>query len=117
VATIAHLLVTSIRRRRRDLAVLKTLGFVRRQVSSAVAWQASVFVGLALLVGIPLGAAAGRGLWVVFASRLGIGSVAPLPWATLLLLVPVALVVANGLAAAPGWVAGRLRPANVLRTE
>src|SRR5207302_4918423 len=36
-ATIAHTLVTSIRRKRRDLAVLKTLGFVKRQVSTTVA--------------------------------------------------------------------------------
>src|SRR5207245_1842944 len=39
IASIGHVLVTSIRRRRRDLAVLTTLGFVRRQVSTAVAWQ------------------------------------------------------------------------------
>src|SRR5205807_3638974 len=72
VATVAHLLVTSIRRRRRDLAVLKTLGFVRRQVSAAVAWQATTLVVLALLVGLPAGVAAGRWLWQVFAGRTGI---------------------------------------------
>jgi hypothetical protein len=31
--------------------------------------------------------------------------------------VPLALLVANAVAAVPGWVAGRLRPAPVLRTE
>ena len=35
-------LATSVRRRRRDLALLKTLGFTRRQLAAAVAWQASV---------------------------------------------------------------------------
>ncbi|HET6873872.1 MAG TPA: ABC transporter permease, partial [Acidimicrobiales bacterium] len=38
IAMIGHALVTSVRRRRRDLAVLKTLGFVKREVAIAVAW-------------------------------------------------------------------------------
>ena len=117
VATVAHLLVTSIRRRRRDLAVLKTMGFVRRQVSAAVAWQATTLVVVALLVGIPLGAAGGRWVWQVFAERIGIAPNPQVPLITLLLFVPVAVVVANVLAAGPGWVAGRLKPAPVLRTE
>src|SRR5207247_3672571 len=36
-ALMAHVLVTSVRRRRRDLAVLKTLGFSKGQVGAAVA--------------------------------------------------------------------------------
>jgi ABC-type lipoprotein release transport system permease subunit len=117
VATIAHLLVTSIRRRRRDLAVLKTMGFVRGQVSAAVAWQATTLVVLALLVGLPLGVAAGRWIWQVFADRIGISPDPRVPLLTLALCIPVALVVANLLAAGPGWVAGRLKPAPVLRAE
>src|SRR5207244_93667 len=39
-ARMVHVLVTSIRRRRRDVAVLKTLGFSRRQVAATIAWQA-----------------------------------------------------------------------------
>jgi ABC-type lipoprotein release transport system permease subunit len=117
VATIAHLLVTSIRRRRRDLAVLKTMGFVRGQVSAAVAWQATTLVLLALFVGLPLGVAGGRWIWQVFADRIGINPDPRVPLLTLALFIPVALVVANLLAAGPGWVAGRLKPAPVLRTE
>jgi putative ABC transport system permease protein len=117
VATVAHLLVTSIRRRRRDLAVLKTMGFVRRQVSAAVAWQATTLVVLALVVGLPLGAAAGRWVWQVFAERIGIAPDPRIPLVTLLLFIPVAVAVANALAAGPGWIAGRLKPAPVLRSE
>src|SRR5207244_11112551 len=58
--TLAHTLITSIRRRRLDLAILKTLGFVRRQVSSAVAWQATALAAVALVIGIPLGVMGGR---------------------------------------------------------
>src|SRR5438045_2707522 len=39
-AALGHALVTSIRRRRRDLAILKTLRCLRRQVSAPVAWPA-----------------------------------------------------------------------------
>jgi hypothetical protein len=117
VATVAHLLVTSIRRRRRDLAVLKTLGFVRRQVSATVAWQATIVVALALLVGLPVGVAAGRGAWQFFAARLGVAPDLQVPLLPVLLSIPAALAIANAVAAAPGWVAGRLRPALVLRSE
>ena len=35
-AMLGHTLVTSVRRRRRDLAILKTLGFQRHQVTTTV---------------------------------------------------------------------------------
>jgi ABC-type antimicrobial peptide transport system permease subunit len=70
-ATLAHTLVTSIRRRRRDLAILKMLGFVPAQVRWAVAWQATTFVSVALLIGLPAGIAVGRVTWSAFASNLG----------------------------------------------
>jgi hypothetical protein len=117
VATVAHLLVTSIRRRRRDLAVLKALGFVRRQVSTAVACQATAVVALALLVGLPVGVSVGRWAWLFFAGRLGVAADLQVPLFPVLLSIPAALAIANAVAAAPAWVAGRLRPAVVLRTE
>lgn len=52
-----------------------------------------------------------------FAARLGVASEARVPLLPLLVTVPVSLLAANAIAAAPGWVAGRLRPADVLRTE
>jgi hypothetical protein len=55
--TMAQTLASSTRRRRRDLAILKTLGFVRRQVRHAVAWQATTIVAIALLIGLPAGVA------------------------------------------------------------
>ena len=59
--------MTSVRARRRDLAVLKTLGCSRRQVGATVAWQATTIVGLALVIGIPVGIIAGRWTWRGFA--------------------------------------------------
>ena len=117
VGTLAHVLLTGVRRRRRDLALLKTLGFTRRQVLGTVAWEASAFAAVALLVGLPLGVIAGRWAWAVFASAAGVSTAATVPLATVLLAIPATLLAANLIAAAPGWEAARLRPALVLRTE
>jgi ABC-type lipoprotein release transport system permease subunit len=62
-----HTLVTSVRRRR-DLAMLKTLGFVRGQVVAAMVWQATTFAVVALALGRPLGLAAGRWPWELTAA-------------------------------------------------
>ena len=63
-------LVTSVRRRRTDLALLKSLGFTKRQLASAIAWQASVAVGIGCVIGIPLGIALGRFLWDLFVRQI-----------------------------------------------
>jgi ABC-type antimicrobial peptide transport system permease subunit len=109
--------MTSIRRRRRDLSILKTLGFSSAQVRGAVAWQATTFVVVAMAVGMPLGAAAGRLVWSGFANHLGALSEPVTPPVALLVTVPAAILVANLIAAVPAAIASRLRPAVVLRME
>jgi len=117
VATVAHLLLTSVRRRRRELAVLKTLGFVRGQVSSSVAWQASTLAVVSLTLGIPAGLALGRWVWATVAERLGLVGVPQIPAAWIGLMVVGTLGVTNLVAAGPGWIAGRIAPAVALRAE
>jgi hypothetical protein len=117
VGTLVHVLVTSIRRRRRDLAVLKTLGFVRRQISATVAWQASTLAGIALLIGLPLGVAVGRWGWTLFANSIGVLPVPVIDLPPLLLAVPVTLLLANLIAFIPGRLAAATRPAAVFRSE
>ena len=114
---LAHALVSSVRHRRRELAILKTLGFVRGQVLAAVAWQASIMVAVALVVGLPLGVGAGRFAWNVFAEDLGVLPEAVVPVAATLLVVPATLVLANLIAAVPGRMAAGTRPARALRAE
>jgi hypothetical protein len=118
VGTLAHTLVSATRRRRRDLAVLKTLGFVRLQVRGTLAWQATTLAAVALLVGLPLGIAGGRWGWRLFAGQLQVvpDPVVPL-LAIFLIAVPAALVLANVVAALPGRTAARTQPALVLRSE
>jgi hypothetical protein len=117
VGTLAHVLLTGVRRRRRDLAVLKTLGFIRSQVLGVVAWEASAFAAVALLVGLPFGVIAGRQAWALFATASGVSAQAAVPLPLVLLVIPVTLAIANLIAAAPGWEAARVRPATVLRSE
>jgi len=117
VGTFAHVLLTGVRRRGRDLAMLKTLGFTRAQVLRVVAWQATAFVVVALLIGVPLGVVAGNWAWSAFASSVGVASRSTVPLWLILLAVPVTLLLANAIAAFPGVAATRLRPAAALRTE
>ncbi len=115
--TLAHTLVSSTRRRRRDLAILKTLGFARRQIRHAVAWQATTIAAIALLIGLPAGIAGGRWAWRVFAAQLGVLPEPAVPLATILIAIPAAVALANLIAAAPGQAAARIKPATVLRSE
>lgn len=115
--TLGHTLMAGVRRRRRDLAILKTLGFVRRQVRAAVGWQATVLVGVALLCAVPVGVAAGRWSWRLFADELGIVPEPVVPLLGVILVVPATVVVANLLAALPGRSAASVQPALTLRTE
>jgi predicted lysophospholipase L1 biosynthesis ABC-type transport system permease subunit len=116
-AVLGQFAVVSGRRRRRDFAILKALGLLRRQVSSITAWQVSVLTGLALLAGLPLGIVAGRWSWALFAHDLGIpaGAITPLP--LVLLMVPAVILIANTVAFWPGRATARLKPAEILRAE
>jgi ABC-type lipoprotein release transport system permease subunit len=117
LATLAHALFTSITRRRRDFAILKTLGFTRSETRRAVAWQSSSFIVVSLALGILIGVIAGRLLWSRYAESLGILPAPRTPVLLILAIVPVGLLVANALALVPGRAAARTRPALVLRTE
>ena len=115
--TLAHALLLTIRRRRRDLAILKTLGFVGGQVRATVAWLSVAIVAPGLLLGLPVGIAAGRLGWRRFAQYL---AVVPEPVASAagaLIVVGAVVVVTTVIAAAPAQLAARVRPARLLRTE
>jgi putative ABC transport system permease protein len=117
LGTIAHTLITSVRRRRRDLAILKTLGFGSGQVSQTLAWQATTFALVAGLIGVPLGIAGGRWAWRLLAQQLGVATGPVVPPLPVLAIAVGALLAANVVAAGPGWLAARTRPAVTLRAE
>ena len=81
-----------------------------------MAWQATAIAGTGLLVGLPLGVAAGRWAWTALADAFAIQPVTVVA-PGLLLAVPAVLLLANAVAAIPARTAARTRPAVVLRTE
>ena len=117
VTALGLTLVASVRRRRRSMAMLRTLGFTGRQLRASVAWQSSVAVVIGLVIGVPLGIVAGRFLWDLFATNI---YVVPSPTVPALAIVAIAfgaLVLGNLVAAIPGRIAARTPAALLLRTE
>ena len=110
-------LMASVRRRRRDLAMLKTLGLTRRQLANSVAWQSSAVIVAGIVAGIPAGVALGRWLWILFAEQIYAVPSATVPVLSLCYVALGALVLANLVAAFPGRSAARTPAALVLRAE
>jgi len=117
VLGVGYALVTAVRRRARDLAVLKTLGFRRRQVIATVAMQATVFAVVGLVVGIPLGVVVGRLVWQRVADGAGLVADATLPAPGMVAVAVASVLVVNLIAVIPARTAARTRPATVLRSE
>jgi putative ABC transport system permease protein len=110
-------LAASVRRRRRDLALLKTLGFTQRQLAAAVAWQATVIGVIGITLGIPLGIVLGRQLWILFARNINAVPDPAVPVLSVILVAIGALVFANLDAALPGLDAAHTPAALALRAE
>jgi hypothetical protein len=117
LAALAHALLTTVRRQRRDLAVLRALGFLRRQLGTAVLAFAATTVVLAIVVGGPLGIALGRWSWRLVADSLGTPAEPVVPVAVVALVLPVTLLVAAAAAVLPARSAAATEPATVLRSE
>lgn len=71
-AAIGHALLIGVRRRARDLAVLRALGCRRRQVAGVVVVQSIALCLVGGLLGVVLGVAVGRGAWAEFAGGLDV---------------------------------------------
>jgi putative ABC transport system permease protein len=117
VGVLAQLMIIWVQRRRRDIAILKTIGFVPRQVLALVAWQAGTFAAISLAIGIPLGILAGRVTWALFANELGIVTSSMVPGVRVALCIPAVLLITMIVAAGPAWFASRVQPARVLHSE
>jgi hypothetical protein len=117
VVALALTLVASVRRRRRDLALLKMLGFTQRQLGATVAWQSTIAVVVGTVIGIPLGIIIGRTLWNIFARDIHAVPAPSVPVLSIVLIALGALLLANVVAAIPGRMAARTPTALILRAE
>jgi putative ABC transport system permease protein len=116
-AALIHALVTSVRRGRRQLGILKTLGFTRGQVVRTVGWHASALAIAALIVGVPLGVITARVMWTRIVDNIGLVSAPVVSIPAIAAVAVLVLAVANLAALGPGLAAARTRPATALRTE
>jgi putative ABC transport system permease protein len=110
-------IAVSVNERRRDFAVLRAMGFTRRQIRRSVLTQALTTVAIGIVIGLPVGIVAGRWAWRVFADQLGIAPDATVP--ILALAAMTGIVVLGALVAAirPAYIAAHRRPAETLRAQ
>ena len=114
---LAHHLIVSTRRRRRDLAVLRALGADRRWVTGVVHWQASLFTTLVVALGTPIGIAAGRVVYRVFIDRIGAIDTVTLPLGAFALAIVGLVTLANVVAVPSAHRARQQPPSRTLAEE
>lgn len=117
IAAVGHVLVTAVRRRRHDLAVLRAVGFRPRQAAGVISWQAMTVGAVGLILGIPLGIVAGHVSWRWVADSTPLLYVAPIAAIAIAIAIPATLLLANMLAVLPARRAAHIHPAEVLRIE
>ena len=110
-------LMASVRRRRRELAMLRALGFSRRQLRATILYQASVAGFCGVVVGTPLGIVLGRWLWTLFARYINAVPEPTVPVTAVLVIAACTLILVNVVATLPGRSAARVSTAQVLRGE
>lgn len=115
--TVVHVMVTSVRNRRRDVAVLRSLGADSRWITRVLHWQATTFLLLPLILGTPIGLIAGRLVFRTFADAVGAVPNASFPYAPLTVVAAGMVVLANAVAAVTARHARRLAPAPLLAAE
>jgi FtsX-like permease family len=114
---LAHHLILSTRRRRRDLAVLRALGADRGWVTDVVHWQASLFTIVVVALGAPIGIAAGRVVYRTFVDRIGAVDTVTLPFGLYALTLAGLVALANVMAAHSAHRARHQSPADSLTDE
>ena len=117
VVALGLTLAASVQRRRRNLALLRALGFTSSQLAVTIAWQASVAGLVGVVVGIPVGIALGRWLWTLFARYINAVPQPTVPVVSVIVVAVSALVLANVVAMLPGRSAAKTPSAQVLRGE
>jgi hypothetical protein len=109
--------LSSVRRRRQEIALLKALGMTRGQLRAIVAWQTTITLMIAVAIGGPLGIAGGRWAWQSFAGSLGAVPVSEVPLVALIVGLAALVAAGNLLTSVPAAVAARTRPGTALRAE
>lgn len=115
--TLLHVLLAGLSRRRRELAVLRTLGLARAQILSTVIWQGEWLVSISLVLGLAIGIVGAHWLWDRLTTGIGLTSTPVISVPSLAVAVFAIAFLASLIGAGPGLIASRTRPATVLRSE
>ena len=108
---------TTIRERRRDLAVLRVLGMTGRHVRTVVMVLVGALTATGAVVGGALGLVVGRQVWRAVTDSVSLPFAPSLPLLAALLVPLGAIVLAQLVATASRRAAGRIPAAAVLRAE
>jgi len=115
VAGLGVVLVRAVRERRREIGMLRAMGFPAAVVAGAFRLEAAFVALQGVLIGSLLAVATAQQV-VVSSSAFGNDSVRfVVPWAALAVIVVVPVLAALGAAWWPARAAGRIRPAVALR--
>jgi len=117
LVAVINAVVSTARRRRRDLAVMRSLGLAPSGVVHAITTQSIVLVSIGLAFGVPLGLVIGQALWRALAKSLGVVVIVAIPWPAIVVATLVGLAVAAAVAVAPARLAARNAIAAALRAE
>jgi hypothetical protein len=115
LASLSIALAAGVRRRRTDLAVLRAIGFTRRQSGASILTQSTIVAAVGIIIGAPLGVVAGRWSWSRFANRMSVDPSPQLPLGSLALVIVGLAIGAILVAVTPSQMASRIRAGDVLR--
>jgi hypothetical protein len=115
--SLGHAVALTTRLRRRELATLRAIGATLRTGVAIISFQSLAILLIAVVVGIPIGLAAGRTTWAPIARRAHLIFAPSVGFGWLMLLCGLAAAGAALATVVPAFRAARLRPAEALRTE
>jgi predicted lysophospholipase L1 biosynthesis ABC-type transport system permease subunit len=116
-AALGHTLLTTANDRRRDIAVLRALGFTPRQAATVVAGSGTGVAFVALALGIPIGIIAGNVGWSAVARGLYVDPATVVPLLAIAAAGAGLIVLANLVALVPARRVRRRSPGTALRAE
>lgn len=116
-ALLAHVLVTSVRTRRAEFAVLRALGCRGRELRAVVTSHAATVAVVVLTIGLPVGAVLGMRIWETYAKSIGVVPEGAVEIVAVLGAVIAGLLIAGAVATWPARTAARIQSAAALRSE
>jgi putative ABC transport system permease protein len=117
VIALANAAATALVRRRRDIAVLRAIGFTPRQSARVLFGMMTTIAVVGIAVGVPLGLLIGRLLWRTVADSIDVTSAGVAPLAAIALAPIATLALANLVGIVPAALAARRTPATDLHDE